>query len=142
MLRGELEGNHVPDVVSDKINPIDAKGREHARNITGLGSLIETSSWFRGEAQTAEVGNDHFVIPHQVGCHWHPHVAGLAISMQKRNRRPVAANPDMKRSAIRLQVLLTKFGWKRLHICRGMHGSLCQVWNRHQPLPIRAGGAI
>lgn len=100
MLRGKSEADHVADVMRHQIGAFDLERVEHAGDISGLGLLVEARSRLGGQAEPAQIGHHHRVIPHQIGRHRRPHVAGLAIAVQQDDRRALPTDADMDGGAV------------------------------------------
>jgi hypothetical protein len=95
VLRGEGVANHVTDVVSDECCALDLERIEDARDVAALRFLVVAAGGLGREAHTAQIGNDHRAIAHQIVGQRHPHVAGLAIAVQRHDCRSRATDAHM-----------------------------------------------
>jgi hypothetical protein len=104
VLRSEGVADHVADVVGDESRALDFEGIEDAGNVAALRFLVVAAGRLGREPHSAQVGNNHRVVGRQVLGKRHPHVAGLAISVQQHHCWTRAADTHIKLRPIRRDV--------------------------------------
>ena len=105
MLDGKGVADHVADIVGDEIGAVDLQRVEHAGDIAGLGLLVVAALGLGRQAEAAQIGHDHGVVAGKVVGHRRPHVAGFAVTVQQDDGRSRAADADVDRRAVGLDVL-------------------------------------
>ena len=118
VLHGEGVADHVADIVRDEIGAIDLERVENARHVAGLGLLVVSRGRFGGQAEAAQVRHHDGMVAREILGHRRPHVAGLAIAVQQDDRRTLAADANMDRGAVGLDLLRLEAGRERLHLRR------------------------
>lgn len=101
VLRSEGIADHVADVVRNEGGSLDFECIEDTGDVVPLRFLVVTAGRLGGEPNSAQIGNDDGVIARQVFGERHPHVTGLAISVQEDNRTARAADTHIQFRAIR-----------------------------------------
>jgi hypothetical protein len=89
-------GDHVADVVCNERSALDFENIEDACNVAALRFLVVAAGRLGREPHSAQVGNDHRVIGRQIFGKRHPHITGLAISVQQHYRWTRAADTHIK----------------------------------------------
>ena len=104
ILRGKRIADHIADVVGDEIGPVDLQRVHHLRYVARLRFLLVSALWMGREADAPQVGNDHFVLADERRRDGRPHVAGVAEAMEEDDRGPSAADADIDRRPVHLDV--------------------------------------
>jgi hypothetical protein len=97
--------NHVANIMGDERGPLDLQHVEDARDVAALRFLVVAAGGLGGQTQAAEIRNNDRAVTHKLLCKRHPHVARLAIAMQKYDCRSRAPNADMQLCSVREDVL-------------------------------------
>ena len=140
VLRGKRVADHVADVVSDEVGALDLQLVEHARDVGGLRLLVEAARGLRRQPHATQVRHDDGVVAHEVDGHRRPHVAGLAVAVQKNDGGPGSAEAHMNGGAVGRDIpdVEVRRKLERLHAALHNRGSV--------PLPTRwtawSGSAI
>jgi hypothetical protein len=105
VLGSEGVADHVADVVSHEIDFVDLELVEDKRDVGALRFLIIAGTRMRREPHSAQIRHHDGVIAHELRRERGPHVSGVAEAVQHDDARASAANPDMNRCAVGLDVL-------------------------------------
>ena len=115
ILRRERVAHYIADIVRDQIRLFDLQAIQHAGDIAALRFLVITGFRMRGEAQTAQVRNDHRVIARKLSRQGRPHVAGVGEAVQHDDGGSLAADPDVNGCAVGLNFFCLETRRKRLN---------------------------
>ena len=104
ILRGERIADHVADVVRDEVGLVDVERVHHRGDVGGLRSSCRSRlSGCDERPMPRRSGTIDGVVVRKRRRERRPHVAGVAKAVQQDDRRPLAADADMDRRAVRLE---------------------------------------
>ena len=113
ILGRESVADHVADVVRHEIGVVELQRVHHRGDVGGLPGLLVSALRMGREAHAAEIGNHNGMAGPKRRGDRRPHVTRVAEAVQEDDRRPPAADPDMDRRAVGLDVLGLKL-WRKL----------------------------